>query len=236
MSNVDEDEVRLAALAYYSNLSEELKEMAKTTFDKMDSDRNGRISLEEYRKHLANPGESTQMKSSSFNVVDKNGDGKLDYWEFITLYYLDKSGRLNCWCNGHGCKNGTFLSGLYFTCVTCFSSSTEPELFYLCWSCYRNRRYTHKHDNFLDNYTFLQMKIAPCIPAATPKSQVSGQTSTSNTESQSSNETPSSSNNPKKKARSGTQTLANYSKALNIINVLAEIAKAAVNVGGCSIM
>ncbi|XP_021813464.1 uncharacterized protein LOC110756356 isoform X2 [Prunus avium] len=82
--------------------------------------------------------------------------GKLDFEEFITLYYLVNSGMVLC--DGHGCKVN-FLKGLYFTCVDCFNYS-KTNTFDLCTSCYRYRNFLHNHTNFLDNHVLMRCKAA----------------------------------------------------------------------------
>ncbi|XP_024196488.1 uncharacterized protein LOC112199748 [Rosa chinensis] len=150
---MDMQEIHNAALAYYHNLSDELKQKASEKFKEMDSNDNGTISIKEFRRSLG----SSEIKRC-FKLLDKTGDGKLDFNEFITLYYLVESGR-GVFCDGHGCKASPFLNGLYFTCVECFHNN-EAATFDLCTSCYRDGKYVHNHASFLDNYVFLRSKAA----------------------------------------------------------------------------
>ena len=55
-----------------------------------------------------------ERRKSFFEELDKDGDGTLDFEEFITLYYLLRTGRL-LFCNGHECQ--VFLNGLFFFSV-----------------------------------------------------------------------------------------------------------------------
>ncbi|KAL6194685.1 hypothetical protein ACLB2K_035763 [Fragaria x ananassa] len=150
---MDMQEIRNAALAYYQNLSDELKQKATERFKEMDSNGNGTISINEFRRSLG----SSEIKRC-FQLLDKTGDGKLDFNEFITLYYLVESGR-GVFCSGNGCKASPFLNGLYFTCVECFHNN-EAATFDLCTSCYRDGEYVHNHASFLDNYVLLRSKAA----------------------------------------------------------------------------
>ncbi|KAH7521994.1 hypothetical protein FEM48_Zijuj07G0090800 [Ziziphus jujuba var. spinosa] len=88
---------------------------------------------------------------SLFMELDRNGDGILDFEEFLCLYYLLTSGRL-VFCDSHGC--GAFLKGLHFSCLECFSG---PENTYdLYPSCFNNKNYHHNHALLLDNFTLLR--------------------------------------------------------------------------------
>lgn len=143
-----------AASAYYKNLPAELQQKAKEKFNEMDSDGSKTISSEEFQRSM---GISSEIKGC-FELLDKNKDGKLNFNEFITLYYLVEGGR-GVFCCGHGCKADPFLKGLYFTCVECFHNN-EAATFDLCTSCYSDRKHNHEHANFLDNYVLLRSKAA----------------------------------------------------------------------------
>jgi hypothetical protein len=78
------------------------------------------------------------------------GDNSLDFCEVLTLYYIMKT-------RGVCCQNcGVWLSGLYFTCVSCFDIA--PNTYDLCARCYVARRFCHHHTSFLDNYVLLRSK------------------------------------------------------------------------------
>ncbi|XP_050373413.1 uncharacterized protein LOC126791058 isoform X1 [Argentina anserina] len=156
------EEIREAALAYYHNLPEDLQKMASAKFKEIDSNGNGTISMREFKNGMGSSfdNDSVIMKRT-FKELDKTGDGKLDFNEYITLYYLVESGRVLIFCAGHGCEAGPFLKGLYFTCVDCFHHN-ENETFDLCTSCYRNGDFDHEHTNFVDNHVLLRSKAACC--------------------------------------------------------------------------
>ncbi|KAK9931279.1 hypothetical protein M0R45_018562 [Rubus argutus] len=77
-----------AASAYYKNLPAELQQKAKEKFNEMDSDGSKTISSEEFQRSM---GISSEIKGC-FELLDKNKDGKLNFNEFITLYYLVEGG------------------------------------------------------------------------------------------------------------------------------------------------
>ncbi|KAF3457820.1 hypothetical protein FNV43_RR02480 [Rhamnella rubrinervis] len=145
------EEIRETAKAYYNNLTEEKKSKAKEMFLSMDLNEDGSVSASEYVKVMGEKGFKSCNNETFFEKLDKNGDGKLDFEEFMSLYYLLKSSRL-VFCDGHECR--AFIDGVYFTCVDCFKNASDS--FDLCSSCFSNKSYTHKHSTFLDNYMLLR--------------------------------------------------------------------------------
>ncbi|KAK9931274.1 hypothetical protein M0R45_018558 [Rubus argutus] len=154
------EEIREAALASYHNLPEDQKKLALAKFKEIDSDGSGTINMKEFKKSMGSSFDNdSNIMKRGFKELDKNGDSKLDFKEYITLYYLVESGRVLVYCAGSGCKFEPFLKGLYFTCVDCFHHD-EDETFDLCTSCYRHGKYCHEHTNFVDNYVLLRSKAA----------------------------------------------------------------------------
>ncbi|KAL6127191.1 hypothetical protein ACLB2K_075233 [Fragaria x ananassa] len=85
------EKIRSTAFAYYENLSSDNKQKALEFIREMNIDGvSWAISLQQYENKF---GSSSRMKKC-FDVVDRNRDGWLDFPEFVTLYYLHKSGRL----------------------------------------------------------------------------------------------------------------------------------------------
>nr|XP_011462414.1 PREDICTED: uncharacterized protein LOC101313407 isoform X2 [Fragaria vesca subsp. vesca] len=151
------EKIRSTAFAYYENLSSDNKQKALEFIREMNIDGvSWAISLQQYENKF---GSSSRMKKC-FEVVDRNRDGWLDFPEFVTLYYLHKSGRLRVRCDGHGCDEAPFLKGAFFVCVDCFKKHIH---FYLCTFCYRYGKYTHsrRHTNFEDNCMLPQDMILP---------------------------------------------------------------------------
>ncbi|KAH7521990.1 uncharacterized protein LOC107435394 [Ziziphus jujuba] len=145
------EEIREAAIAYYNNLSHDLKCKAYNMFLAMDSNGDDKISMDEYMQNFSQLGLKLNANPRFFMELDRNGDGILDFEEFLSLYYLIRSGRF-VFCDGHGC--GAFLKGLYFTCSDCFSISQNT--FDLCSSCFNTRNYYHHHDTIFDNFTLFR--------------------------------------------------------------------------------
>ncbi|POO02138.1 Parvalbumin [Trema orientale] len=159
------EEIRETALAYYANLSDKRKKKAKSLFNKMDSNGDGRVTLSEYENNFKKLGLSCDIprnsslfkeifqekKMSFFKELDKDEDGTLDFEDFITLYYLLRTGRL-LFCSGHECQ--VFLKGLFFSCPKCFKKPKKTIT--LCSTCFSEKKYSHKRSHvLLDNYAFL---------------------------------------------------------------------------------
>ncbi|TQE00203.1 hypothetical protein C1H46_014215 [Malus baccata] len=75
-------QIRETALACYDGFSEDRKDKAYAIFETMDSDGDGTVSLYEYEEFFGS------SDRNSFQQLDANGDGKLDFEEFITLFYI----------------------------------------------------------------------------------------------------------------------------------------------------
>ncbi|XP_024196845.2 uncharacterized protein LOC112200070 [Rosa chinensis] len=162
------EEIRKAALAYYNNLPKDLQKLASAKFKEIDSSGDGTISIEEFKKSMGSSFHNNSViMERSFKELDNNGDRKLDFNEYITLYYLVESGRVLIYCAGNGCKAAPFLKGLYFTCVDCFHHNKNGT-FDLCTSCYHNADFVHEHTNFVDNHVLLRSKAACCESTSEP--------------------------------------------------------------------
>ncbi|XP_035550964.1 uncharacterized protein LOC108985478 [Juglans regia] len=147
------EEIREVANAYYVNLTEQQQEKAQDDFKKMKLERNTSMSLTDFLDFVLQENCPKTVACSLFKHLDVNGDGNLDFDEFITLFYLYQSKRL-LYCRG--CE--TFLNGLYFTCIKCFGSTGNS--YDLCTFCYRNKNFKHHKDAvFLDNYALLRRNI-----------------------------------------------------------------------------
>lgn len=146
------DELHEAAIAYYNNGSTEQQNLAWQFFRAMDGDGNGRVSLQEYTNFLRQTAGLAWVCPEMFQELDRNGDGQLDFWEVLTLYYVARTRTVSC----RTCLRP--LNGLHFTCVTCFESPCGGDTFDLCVKCYMLRTYSHPHGLFLDSYVLLRSR------------------------------------------------------------------------------
>lgn len=150
------EEFHEVAIAYYNNAPRNLQRLAWSFFLALDSDGDGQISYMEYINFLRQCGYGW-ISSNFFKDLDRNRDGCLGFWEVLTLYYVIKTRGL--WCQG--CQ--TCLVGLYFTCVSCFDSGSRT--YDLCPTCYKQKKFSHNHTNFMDNHLLLRSKRG--LPAGT---------------------------------------------------------------------
>ncbi|PRQ30440.1 putative EF-Hand 1, calcium-binding protein [Rosa chinensis] len=142
------EELLQAAVAYYNNGSNNLRELASNFFKSMDTNRDRRVSRSEFVRFLQQSGYN--INPYIFNALDRNGDGYLDFWEVLTLYYIIKTRLYHC------ADCGVRLLGLYFTCVECFDRAGDT--YDLCSICYSARQFRHSHTLFLDNHMLLIAK------------------------------------------------------------------------------
>ena len=88
-----------------------------------------------------------------FYKLDANGDGRLDFDEFLCLYYMSgKMPVLNC----DGCAQ--FLVGPYFSCLLCIGRGDNS--YDLCCSCYcRGAEFSHEHsvEHMVDHHSQLML-------------------------------------------------------------------------------
>lgn len=149
------EEMRELAKAYFgSNSSAQTQARAKAFFNSMDSDGDGKVELSEFLSFMSRKGYKRTGNPGFFDKLKGDGNGGLDFWDVMTLYYIIKSGRPFCDCCGE------FIPATYFSCVKCFKDGTS---FDLCLRCYQSAAHcNHTHlgrpATFLDNYTLLQSK------------------------------------------------------------------------------
>ena len=145
------EEMRDAAMAYYENLTEQQKQLAKKLFNAADTNGDGTVNVQEYLGFLKEQNFSRFVPPNLFKLLDKNGDGTMDFEEFVTLYYIMKvrGGIITC----DGCDGN--LSGLYFLCVECYQAGGRT--YDLCCKCYHKKNFKHKHSTFLDSCVLLNL-------------------------------------------------------------------------------
>ncbi|KAL7124798.1 hypothetical protein ABFS83_14G073000 [Erythranthe nasuta] len=138
------DQVHLVAKAYFLRATDEEKEKAKNIFRSLDLNRDGKISLAEW-KLLVNP---YYASDEMFKSLDKNGDESLDFEEFFALYFISNI------CGLRECDAcGVSLQGPYFSCLVC--EKNHPNTYDLCCGCYGAGKLEHHHPttSFLDSYS-----------------------------------------------------------------------------------
>ncbi|XP_011035987.1 PREDICTED: uncharacterized protein LOC105133614 [Populus euphratica] len=144
------DELYKIAKAYYETANIDNKGLGHRVFKRMDMDDDGQISLHEFLAFLKNEGRREIASPSFSKELNKNGTGRLDLMEAMTLCYIIESGRKFC----DGC--GEFMKGIFLSCMECFDH--EDTTLNLCCACCEQGRYVHSHKKFLDNYVFLETK------------------------------------------------------------------------------
>lgn len=144
------DELHKIAKTYYETANSDDKDLVHQVFKRMDMDGDGEINLHEFLAFVKNEGRIEMASPSFFKELNKNGTGRLDLMEAMTLWYIIESGRKFC----DGC--GEFMKGIFLSCMQCFDQ--EDRSFNLCCACFEQRRYVHSHKKFLDNYVLLEIK------------------------------------------------------------------------------
>ncbi|KAK6161110.1 hypothetical protein DH2020_004491 [Rehmannia glutinosa] len=128
--------------------SEEEKNSAKAFFKKLDANGDGKVSLVEFKASTS----SWLSDDKLFKQLDSNGDGTLDFYEALSLYYMEKKVRIpKC----DGCRD--LLVGPYFSCLIC--QAYVPNTCDLCCGCYHGGKFKHQHAscNFLDHHALLML-------------------------------------------------------------------------------
>ncbi|KAI8566567.1 hypothetical protein RHMOL_Rhmol02G0050400 [Rhododendron molle] len=144
------EEMRESAMAYYANMSKKKQKKFQKFYKSIDKNGDGRVNIHEYLDFLKKNDHSLQHKTNLFKLLNKNNDGTLDFDDSVTFFYMLTSNRIAI-CKG--CES--YLLGLHFLCVECHKVNKKKS-YDLCSSCYRNKKFTHAHSSFLDNYALLR--------------------------------------------------------------------------------
>lgn len=89
------------------NFTNEQIDYLKKSFDSIDKDKNGTLSIDEFQSFMRANNLDERFVSAIYNVFDENGDGLLDFNEF--LRYIDA-------CN-HTAVDSTYLFKLIFDSI-----------------------------------------------------------------------------------------------------------------------
>nr|DAD18233.1 TPA_asm: hypothetical protein HUJ06_019696 [Nelumbo nucifera] len=158
-------QIREAALAYYGGSSDEVKQMAMKFFKAMDYNGDGKVSVQEFQDFLRRSTEcrSYNFKPSLFTELDEDGNGLIDFSEAIVFFYIIKWRAVFC------VECGSFVEGLYFTCVECFQDRSR-DTYNLCSACFRSGKRSTEHQLLVDNYAMLQIlrESTSITPNGTP--------------------------------------------------------------------
>lgn len=147
------NELREIAQTHYGAAPQNVQQLANDFFNSMDTDGDDKVDLQEFLSFMKQEGYTNMSNPHFFKLLDKDSNGKLDFTEVLTLYYILKSGRPFCDCCGK------FIPGIFFSCVECFKHRESS--YHLCRDCYGSKKSKHDHNGrsqFLDNYTMLEVK------------------------------------------------------------------------------
>ena len=145
------NDLQLTAEIYYQTIFPDIKDAADKIFLEMDNDKNKKIDEDEYISYMKKKGYPKMANINVFRELNGSGSGQLDSMEVMTLNYIIQCRIPIC----DGCN--IIMDGLYFTCIKCFNGR-DGKTFDVCPSCFKKKKYSHKHKNFFDNHSLLQCK------------------------------------------------------------------------------
>lgn len=83
------EEIRYAASEYYKGCSAEEKQKVERIFERLDENKDGKVSYEEFAAYYSSLG-MARPSSEKFADIDEDRDGYLDFPEAIVYYYLNR--------------------------------------------------------------------------------------------------------------------------------------------------
>ncbi|XP_022741766.1 uncharacterized protein LOC111293216 [Durio zibethinus] len=117
----------------------------------MKPNRDNKVRSENFMAMMHEIKQFRMMNGEFFNLLNKDGSGKLSFWDVMTVYYIINSDRP--FCNG---RCGKFITSTYFTCVKFFER--DDCTFDVCVRCFKDFQYQHRHAEFLDSFVLLKSK------------------------------------------------------------------------------
>lgn len=144
------EELREIAIAQHRAGSPEVQALAHQFFQSLDTNGDRRVDLAEFLAFTSREGHTRLNNPNFFRILDRNGNGTLDFWEVLMLYFILENGRPFC----DSC--GNLIPGMFFSCVECYKNGKDT--FDLCLNCYKSMKWNHSHGGppqFLDNCTLL---------------------------------------------------------------------------------
>ncbi|XP_022761178.1 uncharacterized protein LOC111307426 [Durio zibethinus] len=156
------EELREIAKAYLDAASLDMQKEAQNFFNEMDSNLDGKVSLQEFLDFMREEQYQELRSSDLFKQLCRGNSETLEFMDVMTLYYIIRSGRPFC----DACNQ--FIKDTYFCCTKCFHSSNEN--YRLCFQCFQGKKYitgsqSHRHQ-FVDNFTLLELKRKDALKGA----------------------------------------------------------------------
>ncbi|KAL9688412.1 hypothetical protein QQ045_032833 [Rhodiola kirilowii] len=132
--------MREEAIGYYENSPTRVQIQLHRFFDSMDTNGDRSVNFDKIYDFLKGKTFLTRLLNGVlFDGLDEDGDGNLDFYEFITLFYVIFT-MFRC----NECRN-RLVGQPHFTCVVCFTSANANNTYDICGSCYRRGYYNHRH-------------------------------------------------------------------------------------------